>query len=269
MAKISFYHNYNRDERVIFLFEENLKNHFVNGKWGKLEIDHNNYDFLICFNDAPPVVSDNKKIICLNIEPPWSSYYSDRNDSFFFKTKRAVDKIGWVIHNGMSYLELSKIQVTKNKEASVFCSKNSDSFEQVIRQDFCKELPPSIDKFGFGYNSVPINKKYIGLLDYKYTIAFENHIENYHCTEKLPDSILTETLCFYWGAPNVSEIYDERSYIQLDLTDFKQSIKDIKDHLRLNSYRDRKEFLIREKKRILNEEHLAPTIHNIIYGNTK
>ena len=50
------------------------------------------------------------------------------------------------------------------------------------------------------------NKK-DGLLNYKYSIAIENCIEEGYFTEKLTDCILTDTIPIYYGCPNIEKYF--------------------------------------------------------------
>ncbi len=145
------------------------------------------------------------------------------------------------------------------------------------RIDFIKyyttrsDVPP-IDIYGRdnqhgfpGYQGSLTNHcKEEGLLPYKYTFHAENHqIDNYF-TEKLTDSILCETLCFYWGCPNVSDTIDHRAYIQLDFTDFEQSANIIRDAIEGNEWEKRIDIIRHEKRKILEKIHFFPGIERCI-----
>jgi hypothetical protein len=74
----------------------------------------------------------------------------------------------------------------------------------------CKDL-----KFRNYHGELPEHNKDAGLNDYMYHLNVENHyIENY-ITEKLWDPIFCQTLCFYFGCPNVNRYVPEKAYIQL------------------------------------------------------
>lgn len=69
--------------------------------------------------------------------------------------------------------------------------------------------------------------KYDGLWQYDYHFACENSFEKGYFTEKLIDPIITETLCFYDGCPNIQEYIDERAYVKIDVTNIQESISTI------------------------------------------
>jgi hypothetical protein len=141
------------------------------------------------------------------------------------------------------------------------------------RIDFIKYLEQkqdptvSIDVYGsntFNYinymNTLPYHCKDDGLLPYKYHFTAENHsIPNYF-TEKIVDCILSETLCFYWGCPNINEYIDPQAYIQLDLDDQQGSYDIVRNALKEDEWSKRIHVLRAEKKRILQELSLFQRI---------
>lgn len=56
----------------------------------------------------------------------------------------------------------------------------------------------------------------LGLHPFRYCLMFESNREVNYVTEKLWEALLAETLCFYWGAPNVADIVDPRAVHVLD-----------------------------------------------------
>ncbi len=91
-----------------------------------------------------------------------------------------------------------------------------------------------IDIYGRGLNiqdrryKGELKDKCIGLLPYEYSIAIENSNEKNYITEKFVDCVLCNTTPIYNGAPNISEVYDQRYYKTIDL-DSPTIIQDIKD----------------------------------------
>ena len=53
--------------------------------------------------------------------------------------------------------------------------------------------------------ALPEHDKRAGIVPYRYTLAAENCEKANYATEKLWDALLTETLCFYRGCPNILE----------------------------------------------------------------
>jgi hypothetical protein len=108
------------------------------------------------------------------------------------------------------------------------------------------------------------NYKDEGIMPYKYYFMPENNSEYNYITEKLWEPILCETLCFYWGCPNVSEYIDPRAYIQLDLDDFPNSFNTIKTAILNNEWERRVDIIRREKQKVLGYYGVFPTLERII-----
>ncbi|MBP1777768.1 MAG: hypothetical protein H6Q86_3778, partial [candidate division NC10 bacterium] len=98
----------------------------------------------------------------------------------------------------------------------------------------------------------------------KYTFAAESHAEKNYFTEKLVDAILSECLCFYWGCPNLSDYIDPRAYIRLDLDDFDAAAHTITTAIAQGEWERRIDFIRREKRKILEEYQVFPTLQRIV-----
>jgi GR25 family glycosyltransferase involved in LPS biosynthesis/glycosyltransferase involved in cell wall biosynthesis len=101
------------------------------------------------------------------------------------------------------------------------------------------------------------------LLPYKYYFMCENNAEHNFVTEKLWEPILTETLCFYWGCPNVTDIVDPRAYVLLDMEDFEGSFATIKKALVEDWWAQRLPHIRAEKQRILETMTIMPTVERV------
>lgn len=113
--------------------------------------------------------------------------------------------------------------------------------------------------------ALPLYQKDRGLFPYKYHFACENHrIPNY-VTEKLYDAILSECLCFYCGAPNVSDIIDPRAYIQVDLDSFINSAGIISEAIRNQEWEKRLPYIREAKLKILNELQFFPYLERLLH----
>jgi hypothetical protein len=107
----------------------------------------------------------------------------------------------------------------------------------------------------------------VGLFDYKYHFMAENTpIENYF-TEKIVDCILSETLCFYWGCPNINTYIDENCFIRLPLDDLDECVNIIHKSIENNEWEKRIETIRREKQKILHIYSLMPRVQSIIQLN--
>jgi hypothetical protein len=97
----------------------------------------------------------------------------------------------------------------------------------------------------------PPGEKDIALLPYRYFFAAENNCERNFITEKLWEPLLTETLCFYWGCPNVADWIDPRAFIPVDLDDFEQALRTIKQAILGNEWEKRLDVIRRKKRKVL------------------
>lgn len=77
--------------------------------------------------------------------------------------------------------------------------------------------------YGRGIN--PIDKKVLGLKNYRYSIVCENCKEDYYFSEKIIDCFVTGTVPIYWGCPSVSKFFDGAGIIEFD------SVNDLKSIL--------------------------------------
>jgi hypothetical protein len=110
---------------------------------------------------------------------------------------------------------------------------------------------------------LPMAKKSIGILPYKYYFMCENNYEPNYITEKLWEPILCETLCFYCGAPNVADYVDPRAFVQLDMNDFEKSYAIIVQAIEEDWWTQRIEYIRAAKKKLLEETSFFPFIQKI------
>ena len=90
-------------------------------------------------------------------------------------------------------------------------------------------------------------------------------IKNYY-TEKLIDGILSETLVFYSGCPNVKDYIDERAFVYLELIDFEKDYETVKKAIREDLWSQRIGYIRDAKQKILNELQFFPRLEKIILG---
>lgn len=190
------------------------------------------------------------------------------HDFYSEKTSPAAPFLPWMVNanQGKSILSphvrdiniLSGIQsLPKSKLLSVFCSQQAMlpshrlrlRFTEVLKSHFGDEL----DWFGNGVNSVP--EKWDGLANYKYSVVLENQSRYNVVTEKIHDPFLTLTYPIYWGAPNLSDYFDPKSFTPIDIEDAKGSIKTIEWVLNNIDYDEVLPHLMESKRRVLNEQH--------------
>ena len=92
---------------------------------------------------------------------------------------------------------------------------------------------------------------------------FGFEIRNYF-TEKLVDGILSETLVFYHGCPNIEEFIDSKAFVRLELIDFEKDYLKVKEAIENNLWKERLPYIKEAKNKILNELQFFPRLERII-----
>ncbi len=276
-------------------------NHMSQGNytWNNLEITaSDDADYFVIINK--PLSNEffiPEKTIIFQMEP-WC--YSEKQnwgvktwgewakpDPNKFLQVRSHDKF---VNNGMwqlktSYTEFKKMEIVKEKKygniISTICSSKYFDPGHIKRIDFLKYVEkrgdPSVIIHVYNHDNQhnfrnyqgphPPGNKDVGIMPYKYYFMGENNEEKNFVTEKMYEPLLTESLCFYWGCPNISEIINPLAYVVLDLSDFEKSFNIIKHAIENNMWEERREIIKQEKQRVLDYYNFFPTIERVIYEN--
>jgi hypothetical protein len=193
-----------------------------------------------------------------------------------------INTVFWQVN--MTYTQLKESQAHKknslldNTVASICSSKYFDPGHKK-RIDFMKYIEGKEDPAvllhlfnednqhnfkSYQGKARPSIDKERGILPYKYYFMCENNSENNFITEKLWEPILCETLCFYWGCPNVADYIDPRAFVQLDINDFEGSFQVVKKAIKDNLWEERLPFILKEKQKVLEFYGFFPTLERII-----
>lgn len=103
-----------------------------------------------------------------------------------------------------------------------------------------------------------------GLMNYYYNMMAENCQEVDWFTEKILDPILCETLCFYWGCPNIKSYLHPKSFINLDFSRPKLAIQTIVNSINNDEYTKRLKYIKESKRKIFNELNPIDIIDKVI-----
>lgn len=175
-----------------------------------------------------------------------------------------------------TYNDFKRTPIKKTKILSSICSSKYFDPGHIKRIDFLKYMDNKDELYLDIYNHDnnhkfknyvgphPPNFKDAGILPYKYYFMAENNIEPNFITEKIWEPIICETLCFYWGCPNISEYVDNRAYILLDLDDFEASYQIVKNAILNDEWSRRIEIIRREKQKILDYYQFFPTLERVL-----
>ena len=115
--------------------------------------------------------------------------------------------------------------------------------------------------------TLPYHKKDDALFPYKYTFNVENNSEPNYITEKLYDAILSESLCFYSGCPNVKDVINPKAFVYLDLENFDKDMEIVKNAIENNLWKDRIEYIKKEKIKIIEQMSIFSQINKLILSN--
>jgi GR25 family glycosyltransferase involved in LPS biosynthesis/GT2 family glycosyltransferase/tetratricopeptide (TPR) repeat protein len=253
-------------------------------RWNDVEVtwEDRDVDFYVIVNRPPPdVFYDPTRTIVLQMEPwcglasqtwgvkTWGEWAVPDRAKFLQVRAHAthVNNAFWQLR--ATYHELKTTAIEKTRVLSTICSSKYFDPGHIARVDFLRYLEAKdddvvrVDIFGhensLGFQSYrgphPPGDKDAALLPYKYCFLAENNQEPNFITEKLWEALLTETLCFYWGCPNVAEHIDPEAYLELDLSDFERE-------RRLPAIR-------REKQRVLDHYQFFPTLERVLRRELK
>ena len=275
-------------------------NHMSKGdfKWNNIEIvSDNRADYFVIINKP---LHENEfyipeKTIIFHMEPwcydlkqnwgvkTWGSW--SKPDENKFLQVRSHDKYlnnaFWQLR--MTYTELKEELIMKNKGnlISSICSSKYFDPGHIKRIDFLKYVEqqndPDVRIDIYNHDNThnfqnykgphPVGNKDIGIKPYKYYFMGENNSEKNFITEKIWEPLLTETLCFYWGCPNVSEYIHPDAYVILDLDNFEKSFQIIKESIQNNLWEKRLNIIRAEKQKVLEYYSFFPTIERIFKEN--
>ena len=210
----------------------------------------------------------------------WGQWAEPDENHFLkvFKHKNTLNNVQWHLKKYLNELSQNITCDKLNKISSICSSKNFDE-GHILRNEFIKYMIQEdsniIDLYGksnyhdFKCEVVPLkdDDKWNGIHQYKYHFACENNNENGYATEKLWDAILSESLCFYWGCPNLENYICSDAFIRLDLNNKEESLAIIKQAIKEDWWSQRIDIIRKVKQQLLNEYGFFPRIQKIIQEN--
>lgn len=269
-----------------------------NMRWNDIEItwEDRNIDFYVIINK--PGQSDfykPERTIIFQMEP----WCSDPNQHWGVKTwgiwaqpdeekflqvrshKTFYNNCFWQL--AATYNDLKTMTIEKTKLISSICSSKYFDPGHIKRIDFLKYVESknddvvkidvynsdNIHNFKNYVGPHPHNYKDAGIMPYKYYFMPENNVEDNFMTEKIWEPLLTETLTFYWGCPNIAEYIDSRAFIVLDLDNFEESFNIIKTAIANNEWEKRLEIIRMEKQKVLEYFNFFPTLERTLHNHFK
>lgn len=180
-------------------------------------------------------------------------------------------------HNNISFSKnydelINLIEIPdKNKKLSVIASDKQSTPGHLRRYDFVNrlkvEFKDQIDVFGRGIQE--IDDKWDAIAPYEFHIVLENSCYENYWTEKLSDAFLGLSFPFYSGCKNLSTYFDAESFRYIDINNFEESVRIIRELLSKNNYADKKTALIKAKKQVLDEYNIFAVIDSFVKKNQK
>jgi len=186
----------------------------------------------------------------------------------------------WMIHanhgdqifedSNLNFDYFSKLNnLEKSIDLSVICSNKFHTENHSLRLEFVKVLKNHFGErlhwYGNGINT--IEKKSDIIFKSKYHIAIENGSRNNLVSEKLYDSFLGLSFPIYYGAPNISELFDKDSLISININDVNNSIKLIESVLKSNLYQKNFNKLLKSKDQVLNDFNIYYRLNKLVKEN--
>jgi len=162
------------------------------------------------------------------------------------------------------------MEVTKQNKIVTICSEKNFDKGHLLRNNFIRFLETMTDEqievygrenyhqFKNYKGVVPADNKYNVYANYKYCLSAENNREHNYATEKIWEAILCETLCFYWGCPNLEDYLDARAFVRLPLEDPIAALKIIQQAVAEDWWSQRIVVIKQMKEKILNELGFFP-----------
>jgi len=267
----------------------------LNQKWNTIEITHEDkeIDYYVIIN-SPPVgaVYEPAKTIVFQMEPwvydetkqwgvkTWGKEWSSPDPTKFlrvFTHKTHLNNVQWQIDYPFHSTPLPEGSKKRNRVAAICSEKNFDK-GHLLRNNFIRYVGVGfsetdlVDIYGrenyhqfSNYKGpVPEENKYNVYANYKYCLGIENNSEHNYATEKLWEAILCESLCFYWGCPNVETYIDRKAFVRLPLEDPPAALQLMQQAIAEDWWSQRIEIIKQMKEKILNELGFFPLLNQII-----
>lgn len=102
----------------------------------------------------------------------------------------------------------------KTRDISIIASSKRDTFGHRLRHEIVDLNRGNLDLYGYGYR--PIESKTEGLLPFRFSVVVENEKYPMFFSEKLIDCMLCRAVPIYWGASDISDIFDTRGILSFN-----------------------------------------------------
>ena len=254
---------------------------FKNSVYGHhVELVDENPDFWIIMNKPfDNTYYDPKRTIVFGMEPEafygsfWNSWYKSKHDFLYFMDENYMTLSRWWINKTSEQLLTESFDKTKENVVSSVVSGQYTYTGHKLRIDFLKKAEEKIDFHIYGkckdvgfksYKKELYPEKDEGLLTYKYTFIAENTSRPNYVTEKFVDAIVSECLVFYWGCSNITEYFNDKCFIWLNLENIEESIETIQKAIENNEWEKRLPYIKKAKENYIVNYSIVPRTVGLI-----
>jgi glycosyltransferase involved in cell wall biosynthesis len=262
----------------------------ADGRWDDVQlVDGDDADYTVVIDAAgtgepadDAMIDPARTIVVQTASPATVEALGDRADpdrrAFIQVRTRAryPDPIEW--HLGWDLAAALTEPITKTRTLSAVVSGNHEDVGQFRRLVFIHNLQAHhvpIDVFGRDnpldiprhLGPLPDDDKRRGILPYRYTFVAERRSAPNYFTEKVIDAALGEAVCFYWGCPNLEDHLDPRTFIRLPLESPDEARRVVMRAIADDEWSRRIEAIRVEKRRLVEEAQIVPTLARTIRGH--
>jgi len=185
---------------------------------------------------------------------------SRRSGSAYVHSQPAV---GW--HVNRTYDSLVSCEPPqKQRQLSWITSDKRWLRGHRLRMKFLEKVRREITFDLFGAAFTPLEDKWDGLASYRYSLAIENHQDDYYWTEKIADCFLSWTMPIYYGCRRITDYFPADSLVQIDITK-SDAIDRIKRVLADDPWQRSIDAIAEARERVLNRYQLFPLLANQIH----
>ena len=204
-------------EKIIKDYNIEIKNNIlVYSKFGKNHYDKKYKNFIKIFYTAESILTDNDADYIIGSLPTNNNYIQLTNYERIEKYKYGLD------YKLYQTLNLHWKTKTKTKFCCFIVSNSTGNVRNKIF-DLLNQYK-KVDSLGKYKNNCDILKNIIICTDeyydiisqYKFIICFENTSRPYYLTEKIYNAFKSGTIPIYWGDPHVTDIFNEKTFINIE-----------------------------------------------------
>ncbi len=252
------------------------------------------YDWLVMYDDFPrcsigSIVKEREELACpagqtifVTAEPPTIKIYPQvftRQFGYVLTTHKPCylphrnHRIGQgCLHwqSGHSREEVLRMpDYPKTKLFGTVCSTKQQTHTMHQARynltSYVSQHMPEMDWYGWGVKR--LEYKYDALNDYRYHLAVENYIEDYHWTDKISDPILGLCLTFYAGDPKLGEVLPPESFIPIPVDDHEKALSIIQEAIRNNEYEKRLPAIREARRLIVTKYNMFNQVVDLIHAH--